>query len=99
MILRMFGIGAAKALAGGQTEGSIKQVKTCYWPKVNTKPVRVYAGDGAVYPHVIHFTYSVGGQAYTGKRYVPWSKRCPVENEKITVYFERNAPAKYAVII
>ena len=64
MLLRMFGIGVTNAIAGGQTEGTVTEVKTCYWFKVNTKPVRTHAGDGAVYPHIIHFTYNVAGQTY-----------------------------------
>lgn len=99
MFLRMFGIGVTNAIAGGQTEGTVTEVKTCYWFKVNTKPVRAYAGDGAVYPHIIHFTYNVAGQNYTGKRYVQWNKRCPVKGEKLTVYFEKDKPSKYAVIV
>lgn len=99
MLLRMFGIGVTNAIAGGQTEGTVTEVKTCYWFKVNTKPVRRYSGDGAVYPHIIHFTYQVGGKILTGKRFVQWNKRCPVKDEKITVYYEKDAPEKFAVIV
>ena len=95
----MFGIGVTSAIAGGQTEGTVTEVKTCYWLKVNTKPVRTHAGDGALFPHIIHFTYSVDGQAYNGKRYVNWNKRCPVKDEKLIVYFEKNNPSKYAIIV
>ena len=99
MSLRMFGIGVAGALAGKQTEGMVTEVKTCYWLKVNTKPVRRSAIDGALFPHIIHFTYSVSGQTYKGKRYVNWNKRCPVKDERITVCYEQENPGKYAVII
>ena len=27
----MFGIGVTNAIAGGQTEGTVTEVKTCYW--------------------------------------------------------------------
>ena len=37
MFLRMFGIGVSDAITGGQTEGVITDVKTCWWLKVNTK--------------------------------------------------------------
>jgi len=30
MLLRMFGIGVTNAIAGGQTEGTVTEVKTCY---------------------------------------------------------------------
>ena len=99
MLFKMFGIGAAKAIAGGQTEGTVTKVTTCYWFKVNTKPIRTYPGDGAVFPHIIHFAYEVDGFPYTGKRWVMWNKRCPVKDEKITVHYEEAAPEKFAVIL
>ena len=99
MFLRMFGIGITDAIAGKETEGIVTEVKRCWWLKVNTKSVRKGAHDGALFPHIIHFTYSVNGQTYTGKRYVNWNKHCPVKDEKLTVYYEEAAPEKYAVII
>ena len=98
-LLRIFGFGVTNAIAGNQADGTITEVKTCYWFKVNTKPVRTHSGDGAVYPHIIHFTYHAGGQAYTGKRFVNWNKRCPVKGEKLTVYYEPDNPSHYAVIL
>lgn len=98
-MLRMFGIATASALSGVQTEGIVTQVKTCWWLKVNTKPVRRNMFDGALFPHVIHFTYTVGGRTYQGKRYVNWNKRCPQKDEKLTVYYEKEKPANYAVIV
>ena len=99
MLLRLFGIGTAKALTGGRAEGTVTKVETCYWFKVNTKPIRTNSGDGALFPHIIHFTYLVDGLSYTGKRWVMWNKRCPVKEEKITVFYEEEAPEKYAVIL
>ena len=99
MSLRMFGIGTTNAIAGEQTEGVVTDVKICWWLKVNTKPVRRNMFDGAVFPHIIHFTYTVDGQCYQGKRYVNWNKRCPGKGEKLTVYYEKENPAKYAVIV
>ena len=69
------------------------------WLKVNTKPVRRNMFDGALFPHIIHFTYCVNEQTYTGKRYVNWNKQCPMKGEKITVYYEPDRPDKYAVIV
>lgn len=99
MFLRMFGIGVTDAIASKETEGTVTEVKTCWWLKINTKAVRTHPGDGAVYPHIIHFTYCVTGKTYTGKRYVNWNKRCPVKGEKLTVCYVESAPEKYAVII
>ena len=99
MFLRMFGIGVSDAITDGQTEGVITDVKTCWWLKVNSKPVRRNMFDGALFPHIIHFTYCVNEQTYTGKRYVNWNKQCPMKGEKITVYYEPDRPDKYAVIV
>jgi hypothetical protein len=98
-ILRLFGMGTSGAIAGEQTEGTVTAVKTCYWFKVNTKPVRTHAWDGAMYPHIIHFSYSVADVPYTGKRWVMWNRRCSVKDEKITVHYEPDAPEKYAVMV
>lgn len=95
--LRMFGIGAANALAGGQALGTVTEVSTCYWFKVNTKPIRRHSWDGAVYPHIIRFSYEVDGKTYSGKCWVPWTVRCPVKGEQITVFYEETDPQKYAV--
>ena len=95
----MFGIGVTDAIAGKETSGIVTEVKRCWWLKVNTKSVRKGALDGALFPHIIHFTYSVNGQTYTGKRYVNWNKRCPVKDERLTVYYEEASPDKYAVIL
>ena len=94
-LFRMFGIGTTAAIAGSKTEGIVCKVSTCYWLKVNTKAVRASASDGAVYPHIIHFTYTADHKEYSGKRYV----HCPYEGEKITVYYEAEKPDNYAVII
>ncbi len=96
----MLGLDNKRILTGGHcTDGKVTQVKTCYWLKVNTKPVRTHALDGARFPHIIYFTYTVDGTPYTGSRYVNWNLRCPVKDEIITVYYDSENPAKYAVLI
>ena len=99
MNLRMFGIGVSDAIAGEQTQGTVTQVKTCWWLKVNTKAVRFGPMDGAMFPHISYFTYTAYGETYQGKRYVNLDKRCPVSGEKLTVYYEKNDPSRYAVIL
>ena len=99
MNLRVFGIGTNKALTCAQVEGTVPKVNAIYWLKVNTKTARTSASDGAAYPHIICFDYCVDGKTYSGKRFVQWNKRCPCKDEKITVYYEKENPAKYAVIV
>ena len=99
-LLLCFGIGEKPLLSAGRTTvGLVQEVKTCWWLKVNRKPVRAHALDGASFPHIIRFTYTVDGREYTGRRWVNWNRRCPVKDEKITVHYEEAAPEKYAVLL
>ena len=95
-----FGLGAKRIIAENNiTDGIVTEVKVCWWLKVNTKPVRAHALDGAVYPHIIYFTYIVGGVEYKGSRYVSWNAKCPQSKANITVYYDREKPEKYAVVV
>lgn len=96
-LLRLFGIGSSGIIAKDCcTEGSVTQVSRCWWLKVNTKPVRRFSGDGAVYPSIITFSYQVGSISYTGKRYIPIHYRVPQKGETIFVYYDPEKPQKYA---
>lgn len=93
-----FGAGKrALVSAGHSTPGVVTQVKECRWLKVNTKPVRRNSLDGAVFLHRIFFQYSVDGVSYRGSRFVNWNLRCPGIGERVTVYFDPNAPQKHTV--
>ena len=97
-VLRTYCIGNKRIIAGGcSTKGKVTAVKTCWWIKINTKPVRSHALDGAVFPHIITFSYQVSGRDYIGRRYISCEHRCPQKGEVITVYYDKDAPVKYAV--
>lgn len=96
----MFGIGSKKLMDGAhRTEGTVTEVKTCWWLKVNGKSIRTTPLDGASFPHIIHFTYQVDGTAYQGSRFVNWHLPCPRRGEKLTVYFDPKRPARYGAIV
>ena len=99
-LLLCFGIGEKPLLSAGRTTvGLVQEVKTCWWLKVNRKPVRAHALDGASFPHIIRFTYRAEGREYTGSRCVSWAAGCPVAGEEITVYYDAARPERYAVRI
>lgn len=77
--------------------GTISAVKTCWWIKINTKHVRMHALDGAKFPHIIYFTYDVNGIAYQGCSCISYYLRCPNKGETITVFYDKDDPARYAV--
>ncbi len=89
-----------KTIAEGlKVPGKVTKQSILYWCKINTKSVRYGPGDGAIYPGFIHFSYNVDGKEYTGSRLVSPYARCPVKDETITVYYDKNNPEKYALDI
>ena len=62
--------------------------------KVNTKPVRTHAMDGALFPRIITYRYAVDGAECTGKRFFGAYDRCPHEGETIRVYDNPAHPAR-----
>lgn len=82
---------------GETTEGVVTEVKTCWWIKINTKPIRSHALDGAVFPHVIRFEYSAAGERYNSKAFVSYLLRCPQKGERVIVCYDRQNPRKCAV--
>ena len=97
-IIGLLGIGAEKIIAGGEkTVGRVTAANPCWWLKVNKKAVRLYSTDGVTFPHIVSFEYEADGKTYTGKFYVNWNTRCPAEGAKLTVYYDKNNPANYAV--
>ena len=90
-LFRTLGLGTQKLIHGNHTvPGTVTEVKTCRWLKVNQKSLRTSPLDGAAFPHILYFTYQVGGTAYRGNRFVNW---------KITVYYDPSAPARCTVSI
>ena len=96
-IFRIFGIGGRTIRAGAcSVPGTITAVSRCWWIKVNTKPVRRFSGDGAVYPSIITFSYQVDNIPYVGKLYIPYHYRVPQTGETIDVYYDPANPKNYA---
>lgn len=96
-LLCLFGLGSQRILNKNHfVPGAVSAVSRCWWLKVNTRPVRRFPGDGAVYPHIITFTYPVDNLSYTGKLYIPLGYRVPQTGETISVYYDPENPKRYA---
>ena len=81
-----------------KTIGTVTSVKKQWWLKVNTKPVRMHALDGATFPHIITVKYSVNGQEYTKRK---WIKACEIPPDlesEVTVIYDENKPSKSKVL-
>ena len=96
-VFRLFGVGGNHIRATGcSVPGTITAVGRCWWLKINTKPVRRFSGDGAVYPSIITFSYQVDSIPYVGILYIPYRCRVPHAGETIDVYYDPANPKKYA---
>lgn len=84
---------------GHCTEGTITDVKTLWFLKVNTKVIRKSPTDGAAFPHRIVFHYMVDGKEYTGSRVLGPSVTAPARGDQITVYYDLEAPEHCALQI
>ena len=91
--LDQFGLGGQEIVDKGRcTEGTVTDVKTLWFLKVNTKAMRWGPLDGATFPHRIAFRYTVGGKEYTGSRVLGPSVTAPARGDQITVYYDPDAP-------
>ena len=80
------------------TEGTVTAVKTQWWLKVNTKPVRRHSMDGAVFPHIIHVRYRVGDREYTCRKWVRAGQRPPEAGSTVTVCCPEDRPGRGRVL-
>ena len=51
-----------------QTTGTVIAATKQWWMKVNRKPMRMHAQDGAEFPYIIKIEYTVDGKAYTKRK-------------------------------
>lgn len=80
-----------------KTIGTVIKVYQCWWIKVNTKPIRAHAWDGAMFPHIITIQYEVDGQTYTKKKFLHYNVPCPTVNSKLYVYYTQEKPTKISL--
>ena len=75
-----------------ETKGTVISVKTQWWLKVNTKPVRMHAMDGATFPHIIKVRYSVDGTEYDKRKWIGAGRPVPVVGSSVTVFYRSEKP-------
>ncbi len=81
------------------TQGTITDVYSCWWFQINTKAVRTHSLDGAVFPDIISFEYSVGDISYSGKKFIGVNKSGLKRGDKILIYYDKSKPRKCALKI
>ena len=79
--------------------GIILSVKKQWWLKVNTKPVRMHALDGATFPHIVKVKYTVDGNEIVKKKCLKSFVTPPSVNEQVTVVYREDKPTKFRLEI
>ncbi len=85
--------------SGVKTKGRVSKVHTCWYIKVNTKPVRAHALDGATFPHIVTVAYEADGTAYTVRRCLAAGDRCPMVGEAVAVYYDPARPKRAVAVV
>ena len=81
-----------------ETMGTVQAVAKQWWLKVNTKPVRMGALDGATFPHVIKVRYVVDGTTYIKRKWIGAGEAVPAVGSNLTVLYCSHKPSKAKII-
>ena len=81
-----------------KTVGTVVSVKKQWWLKVNTKPVRMHALDGATFPHIIKVRYVIHGTEYFKRKWIRACDQPPVVGAEVTVLYDDHKPNKSKVL-
>ncbi len=82
-----------------ETTGTVVSAARQWWLKINTKPARLHALDGAIFPYVIKVRYTVEGKEYTCRKWIPAGDLVPDNDSAVTVSYRKDKPSKATVII
>ena len=82
-----------------QTMGTIVSAAKQWWLKVNNKPMRTHALDGAVFPYIIKVKYTVDGKDFTCRKWINAGNRTPAQGSAVKVFYEEDRPAKARIAI
>ena len=67
---------------------------TIYRIKVNRKPVRAHAMDGAAFPHTIKVKYTIDGKEYICRKWIGAGNKIPDKGTTIKVTYCEDNPSK-----
>ena len=81
-----------------ETKGTVISAKTQWWLKINTKPVRMGAMDGATFPHIIKVRYTANGKIYTKRKWIAAGRPVPVPGSTVCVLYTGDKPARATIL-
>lgn len=89
------GLGAQRIInLDRHTIAVVTNVRTCWWLRVNTEPVRT--AKNSRYPHIVHFTYSADGVQYSASRILNWQHNPPLAGQKFRLFYDPANPKRFA---
>ena len=78
----------------GRTTGVITSTVKLWMIKINNKPIRTHALDGAAFPYIVKVKYTVDGKEYVKRKFVGTYSTCPKEGNSVTVNYQDDVPSK-----
>ena len=81
-----------------ETIGTVRSVAKQWWLKVNKKPIRMGALDGAAFPHIIKVEYVVDGNTYMKRKWIGAGKPVPAVGSELTVRYCADKPGKAKIL-
>lgn len=82
-----------------ETTGTVISAKKQWWFKVNTKPARLNASDGAVFPYIIKVTYRVDAKEYTRWGWIPAGFNVPNVGSTVGIRYSADKPSKSKILL
>ena len=81
-----------------QVTGTVIAATKQWWLKVNRKPVRMHALDGAEFPYIIKIEYTVDGKTYTKRKWINVGNPVPKVGNNLQVLYNSGNPSKAKIL-
>ena len=81
-----------------KTVGTVIAASRQWWLKINTKPVRMHALDGAIFPYIIKVKYTADGKEYIKRKWISAGNPVPNVGSSVTVAYSENKPSKAKIL-
>ena len=79
--------------------GVVISAKKQWWLKINTKPIRMHALDGAVFPHIIKVKYTVNDTEYIKRKWIHAGHPVPEIGSSVRLCYSEKNPKKVEVLL
>lgn len=81
-----------------ETLGTVISVAKQWWLKINTKPIRLHALDGAAFPHIIKVQYTADGTEYVKRKWIGAGRSVPAVGDLVKVRYRAENPGKTEIV-